>query len=127
MKHKILTLLLAIVASTSTLFAVSGTCGDNLTWNLTGNGVLTISGTGAMSNYTSSSPSRAPWYSNRSSIKSVVIEEGVTSIGEYAFNGCSGFLLLYGQLRTSRSFCFSSPSMRRSSVSASLRLVRPSV
>ena len=89
MKHKILTLLLAIVASTSTLFAVSGTCGDNLTWNLTGDGVLTISGTGAMSNYTSSSP-RAPWYSNRSSIKSVVIEEGVTSIGEYAFYECTG-------------------------------------
>ncbi|MBR7155112.1 MAG: leucine-rich repeat protein, partial [Paludibacteraceae bacterium] len=64
----------------------SGTCGDNLTWELT-DGVLTISGTGAMSNYTSSS---SPWYSYRSSITSVVIEEGVTNIGNYAFYNCTG-------------------------------------
>ena len=50
MKHKLLTLLLAMIASTSMLFAESGTCGDNLTWDLT-NGVLTISGTGVMSDY----------------------------------------------------------------------------
>lgn len=42
MKHKLFTLLLAVMASTSMLFALSGTCGDNLTWNLT-DGVLTIS------------------------------------------------------------------------------------
>lgn len=89
MKHKLFTLLLAVMASTSMLFALSGTCGDNLTWDFA-NGVLTISGTGAMTNYSSSSSSRAPWYDYRSSIKSVVIEEGVTSIGNYAFNACSG-------------------------------------
>ena len=92
MKHKILTLLLAIVASTSTLFAVSGTCGDNLTWELTADSVLTISGTGAMTNYSSwvIVSTRAPWYDYRSSIKSIVLEEGVTSIGDYAFNACTG-------------------------------------
>lgn len=89
MKHKLFTLLLAVMASTSMLFALSGTCGDNLTWDFA-NGVLTISGTGAMTNYSSSSSSRAPWYDYRSSFKSVVIEEGVTSIGNYAFNDCSG-------------------------------------
>ena len=62
----------------------SGTCGRDLTWILQ-NGMLTISGTGAMENYTSSS--RAPWYSSRDSITSVIINNGVTSIGDRAFNG----------------------------------------
>ena len=60
-----------------------GTCGGNLTWALDSEGTLTISGTGAMTDY--SNDSNAPWYSSRSSIKSVIIENGVTSIGDYAF------------------------------------------
>lgn len=82
---KIFTFLLALIAGAGTVFAESGTCGDNLTWDLT-DGVLTISGTGDMKNYLSSSP--APWYSKRSSINSVVINDGATSIGNYAFSGC---------------------------------------
>ena len=66
--------------------ATSGTCGTNLTWSLnTSTGKLTISGTGAMTNYSSG----APWYSSRSSIKTVVIGSRVTSIGDYAFYNCS--------------------------------------
>ncbi len=65
--------------------ASSGTCGENLTWTLDDNGTLTISGTGAMTNYSSSS---APWYVNRGSIKTVVIKDGVTSIGNWAFYSC---------------------------------------
>ncbi len=60
-----------------------GSCGTNVTYTLDSDGLLTIAGTGAMRNY--SSPSSAPWYSNRSAIKTVIIENGVTSIGEYAF------------------------------------------
>ena len=64
----------------------SGTCGDNLTWELTDYGVLTISGTGAMYDY----PSRnAPWYANRSSIQKIVLDSRLTYIGERAFDGCS--------------------------------------
>ena len=77
--------MLAIVASIGTIFAASGTCGDNLTWDLT-NGVLTISGTGAMANY---SPSGVPWYSSRSSIQSIIISDGCSSIGRNAFYNCS--------------------------------------
>ena len=87
MKHKLLTLLIAIMASLGTMFAQSGPCGDNLTWNLT-NGVLTISGTGAMTDYTSSS--KAPWFTYSNSINSVVIGDGVTSIGKWAFSNCNG-------------------------------------
>ena len=70
----------------------SGTCGDSATWTLDNNGVLTISGTGAMRDYTftTDSPgSTAPWNSSMSSITSVVIQEGITNIGAYSFNRCS--------------------------------------
>lgn len=68
--------------------AASGICGENLTWTLDAAGTLTVSGTGAMKDY-NGFPGSAPWYSNRDSIKAVVIESGVTSIGEEAFNKCS--------------------------------------
>ena len=64
-----------------------GTCGENLTWTLDSEGTLTISGTGAMTDY--SYDPNAPWFNSRSSIKSVIIENGVTSIGNYAFYFCS--------------------------------------
>ncbi|MBQ7996221.1 MAG: leucine-rich repeat domain-containing protein [Paludibacteraceae bacterium] len=86
MKHKLFTLLLALIASVGSLFAQSGTCGDNLTWNLT-NGVLTISGTGAMTDFNSTSDN--PWYGHRNAIKSVIIGDGITSIGKGAFYNCS--------------------------------------
>jgi len=62
----------------------SGTCGENLKWTLdTEIGVLSISGTGDMTNW--SSTSSVPWYSYRSYIESVAIGVGVTGIGNYAF------------------------------------------
>ena len=83
---------LAAVTSQDTVGASSGTTG-NCTWTLN-NGVLTISGNGAMGNYTftwSSSlghyVSTAPWGCN---ITSVIINDGVTSIGSSAFVHCSG-------------------------------------
>ena len=66
----------------------SGTCGENLTWVLTDDGKLTISGTGSMKNYSFSQSSRAPWFSKASYIKSIVIGEGVTSVGKEAFDDC---------------------------------------
>lgn len=72
----------------------SGTCGaegDNLTWTLDSDGVLTISGTGAMKNYSNNHGDQnyAPWHDYTQKIKSVVIDDGATTIGEYAFLGCS--------------------------------------
>ena len=68
--------------------AASGICGENLTWTLDAAGTLTVSGTGAMEDY-NGFPGSAPWYSNRDSIKAVVIESGVTTIGDRAFEDCS--------------------------------------
>ena len=58
---------------------------DNLTWKLDANGTLTISGTGTMKNYYDNK--KSPVYKN-SNVKKVVIEDGVTSIGNYAFTYC---------------------------------------
>lgn len=66
----------------------NGTCGKNLNWTLK-DGVLTISGTGEMYDFDSTGKgnigSQSPWYSYGNSINKVVIESGVTSIGEEAF------------------------------------------
>ena len=64
----------------------SGEKGNNLTWILDDEGVLTISGTGAMANWNWEG---SPWYANKDKIESVVIEDGVTSIGNYAFFSCA--------------------------------------
>jgi len=65
-----------------------------LTWTLDDAGTLTISGTGEMiSTWDPIQPSylvyNPPWYNNRDSIKSVVIGEGVTTIGRFAFYNCT--------------------------------------
>ena len=67
-------------------FVATGTCGNKLVWALDNGGTLTISGSGAMTNYYSTSQ---PWKDVKSSITHVVITDGVTSIGNYAFYYCS--------------------------------------
>lgn len=58
----------------------------DLSWDLQDN-VLTISGKGAMPDWTAAP--KAPWYSSRATITALVIEEGITHIGKYAFWGFS--------------------------------------
>ncbi len=86
----------------------SGTCGDNLTWELTDDGTLTISGEGEMYDYTGWS-NRSPWdedeiceiifvgnvstignhaFSYCDNLTEIKIPDGVTSIGDSSFSGC---------------------------------------
>ena len=67
-------------------------CGENLTWTLAGNGVLTVSGTGDMVNY--GGAYAYPWFAQQESITAVIIEEGVLSIGNYAFAQCKNMTAL---------------------------------
>ncbi len=68
----------------------SGTCGENIVWTLVeSSGTLTIEGSGAMTNYGFSFGSR-PWDEDIEIISTVVIGDGVTNIGSYAFYRCSG-------------------------------------
>ena len=98
MRKRLLSFVLAVLMIASLLPATalaadivaSGTCGaegdgSNLTWTLDSEGVLTISGSGDMYDYDFSS---APWYGSSSRVKSAVIADGVTSIGDYAFCDC---------------------------------------
>ena len=66
----------------------TGSCGDNVTYSLdTSTGVLTISGTGKMTDY-HDYDSTPPFYKD-TKIKVITIDFGVTSIGDYAFNLCT--------------------------------------
>ena len=70
-------------AESATASPTSGTCGENLKWELD-NGTLTISGTGEMcTNYED-----VPWYNSVSNIKKIVIKQGVAGIGDCAFSNC---------------------------------------
>ena len=85
MKQKLFTLFLVLVASIGIASAQSGTCGTSLTWTLSNN-TLTISGTGPMFDYQSSD--KVPWFNYVSSIFSINIKNGVTTIGDLAFCNC---------------------------------------
>ena len=64
----------------------NGACGEHLAWKLSTAGILTISGSGDMRNYYSDGISNgAPWNTYREQINTVVLESGITSIGDYAF------------------------------------------
>ena len=87
--------LLALLAALCCLFTVSaaaadaptsGTCGENLTWTLDGEGTLRIAGEGAMEDFVYYD---VRWNGSYSSIKAVVIESGVTTIGRHAFQYCN--------------------------------------
>ena len=88
-----LTMLLSIVsvvdfsAYADTL--TTGKCGKNVTYSFdTSTGMLTISGTGDMENYNYNNYEKNPFY-KKSNIKTVIIKNGVTSIGDYTFRDCT--------------------------------------
>ena len=67
---------------------LSGTCGDYLIWTFTtADCTLSISGRGEMYDY--NYPSDQPWYNFNQGIKNISLPDGMTSIGDKAFSGCS--------------------------------------
>ncbi len=92
MNKRFLSLILAMVLVLTALptaalaadVVASGTCGENLTWELTSDGVLTIAGVGEME-----TPLPSPWLDYVNLIEVLVIMEGVTSIDSFAFQNCT--------------------------------------
>ena len=78
---------LTVFAATVEASGKFGASGNNLTWSLDSDGVLTVSGSGEMEDFANAS--KVPWYSKRTKVKTVVIESGVTNIGKDAFYGIS--------------------------------------
>ena len=90
MKRKIMILTIAFLSSVlmcaNVFAAASGRCGNSITWTLDDLGNLTLSGSGEMWNYYGNDDSPFKGYE----IRKATVEYGITSIGEYAFVGCSG-------------------------------------
>lgn len=89
MKKRLLSILLVLLTALTllplgALADDNNKCGENLTWNLDEIGILTISGTGDMYNYSSAYP--APWSAKNSDICEITVGDGVTSIGDNAFH-----------------------------------------
>ena len=91
MRKKIFTFLLALVASVGTLFAQSGTCGENVYWEYyTSSKVLEIDGVGGDGvMYDWDNEKDVPWYPYRNEIKTIRVY-GVIRIGNKAFTGLKG-------------------------------------
>ena len=78
---------LGISASAETYSGDCGTNGSDLRWQLdTASGTLTITGSGEMRDY---SYTDTPWYSYRAELKNVIWSADMTTVGSYAFCGCS--------------------------------------
>lgn len=102
MMKKITSLIIVLAMLVTTLFCfdvtsafaanpTSGTCGTNVKWNLnTTTGVLTLTGSGATKDYGETAlKGIAPWSDSRNLIKSIVVGEGITSLGRLIFNKCT--------------------------------------
>lgn len=86
MKIKVFAILIALATVSVACFAANkqrGKCGEHVKWHFK-KGVLTISGKGAMTDYTLSDVAPSPWRDNYA-VMTVVIQEGVTSIGDFSF------------------------------------------
>lgn len=72
----------------STSVIASGICTDTITWVLTSDGTLTLSGMGAITDYEKGATNQ-PWREYRRSITALVIKDGITRIGDRAFQSCA--------------------------------------
>jgi len=92
MKHLILFIVFTgLILSTKAQDTIaSGTCGNSLTWVLTKDSILSISGSGAMDDFAINVG--GPWCTNQDKIKTVIIDDGVTTIGVAAFWTCSNLI-----------------------------------
>lgn len=64
---------------------VSGNLTDDILWTLDADGLLKITGSGAMPNYTQFNAKERPWHNYVSAIKNIEIGDGITHIGDYSF------------------------------------------
>ena len=96
MKKRLLSILLVLLTALTllplgALADDNNKCGENLTWEFA-DGILTISGTGDMYDYSSADP--APWSAKNSDICEITVGDGVTSIGDNAFHSCKALSMV---------------------------------
>ena len=105
---------------------LTGSCGaegDEVTWTLNlDTGLMRIAGSGEMMDF--ASPVASPWFMNRTAIKGVVVEEGVTSVGDFAFTMAANLeetVLSEGLTRIGADAFLNDQSLRRCILPESLR------
>lgn len=96
MKKRLLSILLVLLTALTllplgALADDDNKCGENLTWNLDESGILTISGTGDMYDY---SEEPAPWSAKNNDINEIIVLDGVTSIGDNTFHSCKALSMI---------------------------------
>lgn len=129
MKKRLLSILLVLLTALTLLplgaLAEDGNkCGENLTWKFA-DGILTISGTGDMYNY--SEDYLAPWSEHCFEITNVTISDGVTSIGSSAFCYCSvkSITLPFGLKHIGASAFFNCPNIQQINIPDSVEYIDP--
>lgn len=129
MKKRLLSILLVLLMALTLLplgaLAEDGNkCGENLTWKFA-DGILTISGTGDMYDY--SEDYLAPWNEHCLEITNVTISGGVTSIGSYAFCYCSvkSITLPFGLKHIGSSAFFNCPNIQQIKIPDSVEHIDP--
>ena len=129
MKKRLLSILLVLLTALTLLplgaLAEDGNkCGENLTWKFA-DGILTISGTGDMYDY--SEDYLAPWNEHCLEITNVTISGGVTSIGSYAFCYCSvkSITLPFGLKHIGISAFFYCPNIQQIKIPDSVEYIDP--
>lgn len=71
----------------SEVLIASGSCADSITWTLDEYGTLTLSGTGSIPDYEKGAGNQ-PWMNYWKSITALIVEDGITRIGDRAFQSC---------------------------------------
>lgn len=130
MKKRLLSILLVLLTALTllplgALADDNNKCGENLTWELDEIGILTISGTGDMYDY--SEDYLAPWSEHCVEITNVTISDGVTSIGSYAFCYCSvkSITLPFGLKHIGASAFFNCPNIQQINIPDSVEHIDP--
>lgn len=130
MKKRLLSILLVLLTALTllplgALADDSNKCGENLTWELDEIGILTISGTGDMYDY--SEDYLAPWSEHCFEITNVTISGGVTSIGSSAFCYCSvkSITLPFGLKHIGASAFFNCPNIQQINIPDSVEYIDP--
>lgn len=85
MKRTILTCLILCVLIPISIEAKKKPFGNGLFWEISDNGILTISGSGRIPDYSDFKNWKFPWH-NGKSVHTIIIEEGITYIGSHAFS-----------------------------------------
>ena len=106
-------------------------CGDNLTWKISDKDELVIRGYGPMYDYYNprgyTDTIKPPWYEDLHKIKKIVISNGVTTVGNYAFYGMNPYseVCLGPDLETIGHSAFELKGETALTIPASLKYIAP--